>query len=79
MKAPKEIYITTDFARFTNLDKPVPNRECVKYIRADLAEKDTTQRALDWLMAHTKSYAGPIKEPFWAMFIEHFKKAMEEE
>ena len=38
MIAPKEIYITTDFARFTNLDKPVPNRECVKYIRADLAE-----------------------------------------
>lgn len=43
------------------------------------AEKDTTQRALDWLKAHTKSYAGPIEEPFWTMFIEHFKKAMEEE
>ena len=43
------------------------------------AEKDTIERALDWLMAHTKSYAGPIEDPFWTMFIEHFKKAMEEE
>lgn len=42
------------------------------------AEKDTIQKALDWLGAHTKSYAGPIEEPFWTMFIEHFKKAMEE-
>lgn len=39
-KAPKEIYITSDFAQFTNLDKPVPNKECIKYIRADLAEEE---------------------------------------
>ena len=43
------------------------------------AEKETIERACKWLKAHTKSYVGPIEEPFWTMFIEHFKKAMEDE
>ena len=35
MKAPDKIFITEDFAKFTHLDKPVPNKQCVEYIRKD--------------------------------------------
>lgn len=43
------------------------------------AEKDTIERAVAWLKKNTKNYVGQVQEPFWFMFIQHFKKAMEEE
>lgn len=61
----------------TERDLNKPKR--LSYINGyEQAEKDTIERALDWLKARTNSYVGPIEEPFWTMFIEHFKKAMEE-
>ena len=43
------------------------------------AEKDTIERAVRWIAENTKKYVGPIKNPFWDMFLKHFRKYMEEE
>ena len=41
------------------------------------AEKETIERAAKWLREETKKYVGPVNEPFWGMFLSHFRKAME--
>lgn len=41
-------------------------------------KNETIRKACAWLREHTKHYVGPVDEPFFSMFIKHFRKAIEE-